>query len=101
MRHDELTSLLGLRDSDGDRLHLVRSERPDGTRGYILRIGTGRIFLTPRELTKLRDVIRAEVPTGHWVRVLARTVWLLSFLALVALLASSVSGPLFAYPWSN
>ena len=44
MRQPELTSLIGLRDSEGDRLLLLRVDRPDGTRGYMLRVGTGRVF---------------------------------------------------------
>ena len=46
MRQPDLTSLIGLRDSDGDRLFLLRSDRPNGTRGYMLRVGTGSVFLT-------------------------------------------------------
>ena len=46
MRQPELTSLIGLRDSDGDRLLLLRLDRPNGTRGYMLKVGTGSVFLT-------------------------------------------------------
>lgn len=100
MRQPELTSLIGLRDSDGERLLLVRLDRPNGTRGYLLRVGTGSVFLTAGDLHGLSTVIRFELASADQFRFFARAIWLLMLCALVALLASAVTGPLFAYPWS-
>ena len=101
MRQPELTSLIGLRDSDGDRLLLLRWDRPNGTRRYMLRVGTGSVFLTAGDLARLSTVIRYELITANQFRLLARAIWLLILSALVWLLTSGVTGPLFAYPWSN
>lgn len=101
MRQSELTSLIGLRDSDGDRLLLVRVERPDGTSGYMLRVGTGRVFLTVGDLKGLSTVIRYELLWANQFRFLARAIALFVFCALLWLITSGVTGPLFAYPWSN
>ncbi len=101
MRQPELTSLIGLRDSDGDRLLLLRLDRPDGTRGYMLRVGTGKVFLTADDLKGLSTVIRFELVSVNQLRFFARMIWLLILCALVWLLTSAVTGPLFAYPWSN
>ena len=101
MRQPELTSLIGLRDSDGDRLLLVRLDRTDGTRGYLLKVGTGSVFLTARDLKGLSKVIRFELVSANQFRIVAQTIWLLMLCALVWLLASEITGPLFAYPWSN
>ena len=100
MRQPGLTSLIGLRDSDGDRLLLVRLDRPNGTRGYMLRVGTGSVFLTARDLDGLSTVIRFELASADHFRFFVRAIGLLMLCALVALLASAVTGPLFAYPWS-
>ena len=100
MRQPELTSLIGLRDSDGDRLLLIRLDRSNGTRGYMLRVGTGSVFLTADDLEGLSTVIRFELASTNQFRVLARAIWLLILCVLVGLLASAVTGPLFAYPWS-
>ena len=101
MRKPELTSLIGLRDSEGDRLLLLRVDRPDGTRGYMLKVGTGSVFLTAGDLEGLSSVIRSELVTANQFRFFARAIWLLILCALVWLLTSAVTGPLFAYPWSN
>jgi len=101
VRQPELTSLIGLRDSDGDRLLLVRSDRPNGTRGYLLRVGTGKVFLTAGDLARLSTVIRFELVSANQIRVFGRAIWLLILCALVWLLTFAVTGPLFAYPWSN
>ena len=101
MRQTELTSLIGLRDSDGDRLLLLRLDRPDGTRGYLLRVGTGRVFLTAADLEGLSTVIRYELISANQFRLLARAVWLLVLCAVVWILTYEATGPLFAYPWSN
>ena len=101
MRQPELTSLIGLRDSDGDRLLLLRVDRPDGTRGYMLRVGTGSAFLTAGDLDRLGTVIRFELASANQLRLFARAIWLLILCALVWLLTSAGIGPLFAYPWSN
>ena len=101
MRQTELTSLIGLRDSDGDRLLLLRLDRPDGTRGYLLRVGTGRVFLTAADLEGLSTVIRYELISANQFRLLARAVWLIVLCAVVWILTYEATGPLFAYPWSN
>jgi hypothetical protein len=101
VRQPELTSLVGLRDSAGDRLVLVRLDRPDGTRAYMLRVGTGKVLLTAGDLARLSTVIRFELISASQIRFFARAIWLLLLCALVWLLASAVPGPLFAYPWSN
>jgi hypothetical protein len=101
VRQPELTSLIGLRDSDGDRLLLVRLDRPNGTCGYMLRVGTGSVFLTAGDLDRLSTVIRSELVSANQFRFFARAIWLLIVCALMALLASAVTGPLFAYPWSD
>ena len=101
MRQPELTSLIGLRDTDGDRLLLLRLDRPDGTRGYMLRVGTGKVLLTAGDLEGLNTVIRCELISANQFRIFARAIWLLILCALVWLLAYASTGPLFAYPWSN
>ncbi|BBZ40825.1 hypothetical protein [Mycobacterium conspicuum] len=106
MRQPELTSLIGLRDSDGDQLHLVRLDRAHGARKYLMAIGQERVFLTPGDLDRLSTVIRCEVGGRNddlkaALRFLAHTIWLLIVCAVLALLASALTGPLFAYPWST
>jgi hypothetical protein len=101
VRQPELTSLIGLRDRVGDRLVLLRLDRSDGTRGYLLRVGTGSVFLTAGDLKGLSTVIRFELASANQFRFLARAMWLLILCALVWFLTSAVTGPLFAYPWSN
>jgi hypothetical protein len=101
VRQPELTSLIGLRDSDGDRLLLLRLGRPNGTRGYMLRVGTGSVFLTAGDLDRLSTVIRFELGSANQLRFFARAIWLLILCALVWLLTYAATGPLFAYPWSN
>lgn len=101
MQQLEFTSLVGLRDSNGDRLILSRLDRPDGTWGYLLRVGTGSVFLTAGDLHRLSSVIRLELIAAGQFRFLARAIWLLILFAAVWLLASAEVGPLFAYPWSN
>jgi thiosulfate reductase cytochrome b subunit len=75
--------------------------RADGTRGYLLRVGTGSVFLSAGDLNRLSTVIRLELAAANQFRFFARAIWLLILCALVWLLASAVTGPLFAYPWSN
>lgn len=101
MRQSELTSLIGLRDSSGDRLLLLRLDRRDGTRGYLLRVGTGSVFLTAGDLDRLSTVIRFELVSANQFRFVAQAIWLVVLCAVVWLLTSTVIGPLFAYPWSN
>jgi hypothetical protein len=101
VRQLELTSLLGLRDSNGDRLILSRLDRPNGTRGYMLRVGTGSVLLTAGDLHRLSTAIRLELFTASQFRFLARAIWLLILCAALWLLTYAVVGPLFAYPWSN
>ena len=101
MRQPELTSLIGLRDRVGDRLLLLRLNRADGTRGYMLRVGSGSVFLSAGDLDRLSTVIRFELASANQFRYFARAMWLLILCALVWLLTSAVTGPLFAYPWSN
>ena len=101
MRQPELTSLIGLRDGAGDRLLLIRLDRPDGTRGYMLKVGTGSVFLTSGDLQGLNAVIRYELISVNVFRSIGRLLGLLIFCVLAWLLTSAVTGPLFAYPWSN
>jgi hypothetical protein len=100
VRQPELTSLIGLQDSDGDRLLLLRLDRPNGTRGYLLRVGTGSVLLTAGDLEGLSIAIRFELISANKFRFIGRTIWLLILCAVVGLLAAAVTGPLFAYPWS-
>lgn len=70
-------------------------------RGYMLRVGTGHVFLTAGDLAGLSTVIRSELASASQFRLFARSIWLLIVCALMAILASSITGPLFAYPWSD
>jgi hypothetical protein len=101
VRQPELTSLVGLRDSSGDRLLLLRLDRRDGTRGYLLKVGSGSVFLTAGDLDRLSTVIRLELFSANQFRFVAQAIWLLLLCVLAWLLTSAVIGPLFAYPWSN
>jgi hypothetical protein len=101
VRQPELTSLIGLRDRVGDRLILLRSDRADGTRGYLLRVGTGIVFLSAGDLDRLSTVIRYELASANQFRFFARVIGLLTLCALAWLLTYAATGPLFAYPWSN
>ena len=100
MGQPELTSLIGLRDVDGNPLHLVRVDRPSGTIGYMLRVGTGKVFLSAGDLARLNNVIRSELHTAHRIHLLSWAVQLLIVCAL-AWLAYGITGPLFVYPWSD
>jgi hypothetical protein len=110
VKQPELTQLIGLQDGDGDRVFISRLDQPDGSRGYLLAIrsgeGHGSVSLTAGELDRLSTVIRHEVGDGDDHRTagfsfFARAIWLLILCALVWLFAYAVTGPLFAYPWSN
>ena len=106
MKQPELTSLIGLRDSNGDQLHLVRLDRANGSRTYLMAIGQERVFLTADNLDRLSSVIRCEVADGDndlmaAFRFLAHAIWLLTFCVALSFLASAFTGPLFAYPWSD
>jgi hypothetical protein len=101
VRQPELTSLLGLRDSDGDRLLLLRVDRPDRAAGYVLRVGTGKVFLSASDLARLSTVIRFELVSANWIRFFNWAFQLLLLCAVAWLIAAVVTGPLFAYPWSN
>lgn len=101
MRQPELISLIGLRDRDGDRLQLVRLDRPNETSGYMLRVGTGKVFLSAGDLARLSTVIRFELMSANRVRFLNVVIQLIILCALAWLLTYGVTGPLFAYPWSN
>ncbi|WP_139334727.1 hypothetical protein [Mycobacterium colombiense] len=100
MGQSELTSLIGLRDGDGNRIHLVRVDRPNGTSGYMLRVGTGKVFLSACDLARLNHVIRFELHSAHRIHLLIRAIQLLILCALAWLLAYGIPGPLFVYPWS-
>jgi hypothetical protein len=76
-------------------------DRPDGTRSYMLKVGTGSVFLTAGDLDRLSTVIRVELVSANQLRFFAQAIWLLILCALAWLLTSAVTGPLFAYPWSN
>jgi hypothetical protein len=101
VRQTGLTSLIGLLDSDGDRLMLVRLDRPNGKRDYILRVGTGSVLLSADDLRRVSAVIRFELALTSRLRYVARAIWFLVLCGLMWLLTNSVIGPLFAYPWSN
>jgi hypothetical protein len=101
VRQPELTSLIGLQDSDGDWLLLLRLDRPNGTRRYLLRVGTGSVLLTAGDLEGLSTVIRFELIAANKFRFIGRAIWPMILCALAWLLASAATGPLFAYPWSN
>jgi hypothetical protein len=106
VKQPELTSLIGLCDSDGDQLHLVRLDRTDGSRAYLMAIGQERVSLTSGDLDRLSTVIRYEVGDGNddlmaeFRRFFAGAIWLLILCALVWLLTFAVT-PLWVYPWSN
>lgn len=100
VRHAELTSLIGLRDGDGNRIHLVRVDGPSGTGGYVLRVGTGKAFLSAGDLARLNNVIRFELHSAHRTQLLTWAMQLLILCALAWLLTSGIMGPLFVYPWS-
>ena len=109
MKQPELTQLIGLQDGDGDRVFVSRLDRPDGSRGYLLAIRSGEVHgsvsLTAGDLDRLSTVIRHEMGGGDHLRAefrfFAQAIWLLIFCALMSLLLFAVTGPLFAYPWSN
>jgi hypothetical protein len=107
VKQPELTSLLGLQDSNGEQLHLVRLDRANGSHAYLMAIGRERVFLTADHLKALSAVMRRELPAGdgddgliHEFRFLARAVGLLILCALVWLLVYAITGPLWVYPWS-
>jgi hypothetical protein len=101
VREPELTSLIGLRDDDGDRLQLVRVDRPDQTSDYMLRVGTGKVFLSAGDLARLGTVIRSELISANRVRFVKTGIQLAILAALAWLLSYGVDAPLFAYPWSD
>ena len=106
MKQPELTSLIGLRDGDGDQLHLVRLDRANGSRGYLMAIGRERVFLTAYDLGRLSTVIRHEVGDGNddpkpeFRRFFGGAIWVLLLCALVWLLTFAFP-PLWLYPWSD
>ena len=67
----------------------------------MLRVGTGKVFLTAGDLARLGSTIRFELLSANRVRFLNWAIQLLILCALAWLLAYGVTGPLFAYPWSN
>ncbi len=105
VKQPELTSLIGLRDSDGDQLHLVRLDRANGSRAYLMAIDRERVFLTAGDLDRLSTVIRYEVGDGNddlmaeFRRFFAQAIWLLILCALLWLLTFALT-PLWVYPWS-
>jgi hypothetical protein len=101
MRQPELTSLVGLRDTDGDRLLLVRQDRLNEKSVYLLKVGTGKVSLTAGDLARLGAAIRLELVAANRIRFVSWMLQLLILCALAWLLATAVTGPLFAYPWSN
>ena len=106
MKQPELTSLIGLRDSDGDQLHLVRLDRANGSRAYLMAIGGESVLLNAGDLDRLSTVIRCEVGDGNddltaqFRRFFTGAIWLLMLCALLWLFTFAVT-PLFVYPWSN
>ena len=86
-----------------DAFQIVLAHHPDA---HPELIGQERVFLTPCDLDRLSTVIRCEVGGRNddlkaAFRFLAHAIWLLIFCAVLSLLASALTGPLFAYPWSN
>ncbi|WP_428342995.1 hypothetical protein [Mycobacterium sp.] len=67
----------------------------------MLRVGTGIVFLSAGDLERLSTVIRFELASANPLRIFARAVGMLILCAFVWLLTFAVTGPLFAYPWSN
>jgi thiosulfate reductase cytochrome b subunit len=67
----------------------------------MLRVGSGSVFLSAGDLDRLGTVIRFELASANQFRYFARAMWLLVLCAMVWLLTTAVTGPLFAYPWSN
>ncbi|HXO56324.1 MAG TPA: hypothetical protein VN866_07210 [Mycobacterium sp.] len=67
----------------------------------MLKVGTGSVCLTAGDLEGLSTVIRCELVSANLLRLFAQAIWLLLLCGLVWLLTSAVTGPLFAYPWSN
>jgi hypothetical protein len=59
------------------------------------------VFLTAGDLERLSTVIRVELVSANALRFLVQAIGLLIVCVLVWLLTSAVTGPLFAYPWSN
>jgi hypothetical protein len=105
VKQPELTSLIGLRDSDGDQLHLVRLDRANGSRGYLMAVGRERVSLTAGDLDRLSTVIRGEVGDGNDLmaevrRFFAQAILLLILCALLWLITYEVT-PLWMYPWSD
>ncbi|OBI39719.1 hypothetical protein [Mycobacterium colombiense] len=74
--------------------------RPSGTIGYVLRVGTGKVFLSAGDLAWLNNVIRFELHSAHRIHLLKWAIQLLILCAL-AWLAYGITGPLFVYPWSD
>jgi hypothetical protein len=106
VKQPELTSLIGLRDSDGDQLHLVRVDRANGSRANLMAIGLERVLLTACDLDRLSTVIRYEVGDenndlmAEIRRFFVGAIGLLILAALLWLFTSAVT-PLWVYPWSN
>ncbi|OBJ18513.1 hypothetical protein A9W93_18990 [Mycobacterium colombiense] len=75
-------------------------DRPNGTSGYMLRVGTGKVFLSAGDLAKLNHVIRFELHSAQRIHLLIWAIQLLILCALAWLLAYRIPGPLFVYPWS-
>jgi len=67
----------------------------------VLRVGTGKVLLSAGDLARLNGVIRLELLSANRIRLLNWAIQLLILCALAWLLAYGVTGPLFAYPWSN
>ncbi len=67
----------------------------------MLRVGSGKVFLSAGDLARLNNVIRFELLTAHRLHLLNWAIQILILCALAWLLAYGVTGPLFAYPWSN
>jgi hypothetical protein len=97
----ELTSIIGLRDGDGDQLQLARVDRANGTSGYVLRVGTGKVLLSAGDLARLNSVIRLELLSAHRFHLVKWATQLLILWALAWLITYGITGPLFVYPWSS
>ena len=106
MKQPELTSLIGLRDSDGDQLHLVRLDRANGSRAYLMAIGRETVSLTAGDLDRLSTVIGYEVGDenddlmAEVKRFVGGAILLLMLCAMLWLLTFALT-PLWVYPWSD
>jgi hypothetical protein len=66
----------------------------------MLRVGTGKVFLSASDLARLNNVIRFELHSAHRIHLLNWGIQLLILCAVAWLLTYGICGPLYVYPWS-